>query len=124
MAFQAPLFNVPGQVASGDLSADQHKFVKPSSTGVVLAGNGEQAIGILQNDPDVLGASATVMSQGVSKVLSGAAFAIGAELASDVTARAVAGTTGERMLALALEAASGAGELVSVLVNCPGGQLN
>ncbi len=124
MAFEAPLFHVPGLEASGDLSADQFKFVKQSATGVELTGAGEQAAGVLQNDPDELGAAATVMSQGVSKVESGAAYAIDIDLASDGTGRAVAASSGNRVLGYSLVASGGAGEVHEVLINTPGGQLN
>ena len=123
MATGNPYFNVPGQVAGADHSANQFKFVKSSTPGVVLAGNGEQALGILQNDPnDTEGATVTAL--GTSKVKSGAAYAIDTELASDAAGLAVAATTGERVLAYALEASGGANEIHEVLVTCPGGQLN
>lgn len=59
-------------VAGADLSAKQYKFVELSDAEtVVLAGDGEVAIGILQNNP-ALGEMANVMLIGISNLVVGA----------------------------------------------------
>ena len=59
-------------VAGADLSAKQYKFVELSDAEtVVLAGDGEGAIGILQNNP-ALGEMANVMIIGISNLVVGA----------------------------------------------------
>lgn len=60
-------------VAGADLTAKQYKFVKLSDANtVVLAEDGERAIGILQNDP-YEGEAANVAIEGISKLVVGAA---------------------------------------------------
>ncbi len=126
MAWELPSLKLPGLEAGADLSADQFKFVKADSTAdqVVLAGNGEAALGVLQNDPDAVGKAAEITALGVSKIFSGAAVTFGAVIASDATGRAAAATIGEFGQGIALEAASGAGELISALIIPGHGQVN
>jgi len=106
--------------AGADLSSDQFKYVKLNSSGqVVLAGDGEYAVGVLMNKPSAAGQAAEVapLSQGsIYKVAAGGALAtIGTELASDATGRAAAAATGERLTGIQLSVAGGAGEVIEVL---------
>jgi len=56
-------------LAAGDLSSYQYRFVKLSADNTVdVCGNGEQAIGVLQNKPTAAGQAARVRVFGVSRV--------------------------------------------------------
>lgn len=118
--------------AGADLSGSQYCAVKVNASGqIVLAGDGETAIGILQNKPKS-GQVAAVMVSGVSKMAAGGAVAAGSLVAADATGRAkvaskaVTNTSdagvandpliGSSVLGVALTAASGAGAVFSVLL--------
>lgn len=136
MAWEAGIRTIPGQVAAGDLSTHQHKFMKFSSGKVtVCTAAGEKSIGVLQDNPDTVDKTASVAYTGQSKVLSGAAVTVGDKLKCDATARAVpaaaanvdatsASTTepvkGSNVMGTALLAASGAGELITMDINPEG----
>jgi hypothetical protein len=108
--------------AAADLSsAGQYRFVKLASASTInLAGAGESAIGILQNDP-ASGAGANVMVMGISNVVLGEdSVTVGARLKADASGDAVATTTDTEIYnAIALEAGDD-GEIISCLI-CPGG---
>lgn len=88
MAFESPGFCY-SEVAGEDLSSAQFKFVEYTSTGViVLIDNIAQHHGILQNDPES-GQMATVMTDGISKVVLGETVAKGDEVEIDTSGRAV-----------------------------------
>lgn len=92
-------------VADDDLSDYQFRYVAVSGVrecGLAGAAD-ENLIGILQNKPDEEGIAATVARVGLSKIVGGAAFAVGAYLTSDATGRAVEAVEGERYGAIALE---------------------
>lgn len=114
MSFTIPGFTIT-RLAAEDLSASQFRFVAINSSGqaalVTTAGGG--ALGVVQNDPAV-GEAATIMLDGVSKVVAGAAVAAGADIASDTEGRAVAASTNNRILGIALEEASSAGAIIAV----------
>lgn len=74
-------------IAGADLSAAQFKAVKVTSSGVVLAGDGEAADGVLQNNPKS-GQSATVAYSGLSKFIAGGNVSIGDFIASDANGKA------------------------------------
>lgn len=119
---------IPGRLipleASADLSANQHRFLVVDANGqVAVAGAGVLAVGVLQNDPAAQGEAATVMLDGVSKVVAGAAVTSGAEVASDASGRAVTAATGNRVNGIALETCANAGEVIAVAL-LRGGQLN
>lgn len=118
--------------AGADLSAKQFYAVKlNSSAAVVLAGAGEDAIGILQNKP-ASGQMATVRIAGVSKFVAGAAITAGARVASDAngkgktavaasvktddTGAAADAVVGSFALGHALEGASGDGIIFALLI--------
>ncbi len=103
--------------ASGDLSAKQFQFVKLDANGeVVAAGNGEDAIGILQNKPAAQGRSCTVMiGDGISKLKSGAAGTNGYPVASDTNGKGVDATTGKVVLGQWMEAPTAADEICTFL---------
>lgn len=103
--------------AAADLSASQFCFVTVDSNGrAALAGDGADAIGVLQDDPSALDRAAQVMvGTGITKVKSGATTTKGGYAASDSTGRAVDATSGDKILGEFLEAAGGANQYVSIL---------
>lgn len=69
-------------LAGADLSAGQYLFVKINNAGrVVLCGDGEPGIGVLQNKP-TSGQAAAIQVGGRTKVKAGGVIAIGAYIAS------------------------------------------
>lgn len=116
MAFEAPLYKIPGLKAAADLSAKQFKVMKMvGSLSVNVAGDGEAGMGILQNLPSASGQAAEVVALGVSKVLAGDTITAGQRLASDANGDLVPATSGERVMGVALEGGS-SGELISAMI--------
>jgi hypothetical protein len=117
MAYEVPLHKPPVGLAAADLSTPQYKFVKVSAANAVnlVTASTDVVLGVLQNKP-VLGQAAEVECFGVTKVLSGAAVAAGVGVMADATARAVTATATNKPQGISLEAAAGAGELISVLL--------
>lgn len=116
--------------AGADLSAKQFYAVKlDSAAAVVLAGAGEAAIGILQNNP-TSGQAATVAIAGRSKMVAGAAVASGARVASNASGKGVTATAGKvdtsdagaasdpvigsNIMGICVDAAANADEIMSV----------
>jgi len=103
--------------ASGDLSSNQFYFVDINASGqVATAGDGADAVGVLQNDPDTAGHAANVAINGVSRVSAGAGVSQGDDVASDTNGQAVTAASGDVVLGKALEAASGSGSIIPVLL--------
>jgi hypothetical protein len=122
MAYDNPVL-VKSFDAGADLSASQFKVLKFDGSGnVVLCGLGENACGVLQNKP-ASGGAADAMLLGVSRALSGAAFAAGAKLACDASGRLIGAASGQHVVAIAQSAASGANEIVPVLLALGGAPL-
>lgn len=121
MAYENVRNTVPGVDAAADLSTKQFFIVKMTATGVNLAGNGEQALGVLQNKPDALGKAATVASVGsTSKVVAAVALAVGADVSSDAAGKAAASASGEYILGKALTASAADGDLITLHITMPG----
>lgn len=119
MAYEIPGDSIGVEVAAVDLSAAQFRAVKFTATGWDLASAGEQAVGILQNDPDA-DQAANVMTTGVSKAMAGAAFAKSALLKVGTGSKLILATTGTHVVAQALEAAGADLELVAVAIGYKG----
>lgn len=113
--------NLPGVVAAVDLSAAQHHFISIDASGnAALSGAGAVVDAVLENNP-VAGVAVSLMGPGsIAKVVSAAAIAAGAKVASDASAEATTALSGNYIAGTALNATSGAGELVSVWLNMPG----
>lgn len=118
--------------ASGDLSANQHRFVKlNSSKQSVLAGAGETAIGIQQDKPSALGRAGEVRIFGISKCALGGTVTVGDKIASDASGKGVKATAatvlggtpeplaGSYVMAIALESGV-SGDTVAVLLTHAG----
>lgn len=106
MAYEVPVLDI-SLIASADLSDEQFYFVKVNSDGEIeLAGDGEAAVGVLQNKPgeatEAEGEAASVRVYGISKVAAGEAIDPGEEVAADSDGKAKVATTGDRILGVAL----------------------
>ena len=103
-------------VAGADLTTKKDTFVILNNVGeraVVTAGAGAKADGVLLNDP-VTGVAAAVAVFGRVKVVAGAAIAAGAEIATDAQGRAITATSTAIRLGKTTEAATAAGQLITV----------
>lgn len=118
MASENNLLNLP-KIAGVDLSAHQYRAVRPSTTTVIAGTAGARCMGILQNEP-TLGQAADVCVVGSSRAISGAAYLVGALLASNAVGKLVTAVAGDAVIAYALEAATAADETHEVIV-LPGG---
>lgn len=116
-AFEVAGFK-PGVLKAGaDLSGDQFRAVKVAADGdVERCGAGEASIAILQNKP-IENEAVELECDGISKAVAGAAIAnAGVELMADAQGRLIVATSGNRVVAVALTSAAGAGELIAVKV--------
>lgn len=107
---------LPG--APGVNYGKQYRFVKVTGlhqVGLCTAAT-DEAIGVMQNKPQVTGQAATVAIFGVSNVMASAAITAGALVTADAEGRAVTTTTAADVLGVALGDASGANVLVPVLL--------
>lgn len=105
MAWEAPWADHPGPQAAADLSAKQYYAVYFNSAGKValVATAGDPIHGVLQDKPES-GKTATVLSQGVSKVLAGGTFAVGDPLTTDADGKFVKAYGADAVAGIALEA--------------------
>lgn len=111
---------VPGLPGSADPNyGQQYRFVKVTGlhqVGLCTAAT-DDAIGVMQNKPQVTGQAATVAIFGVSNVMSGAGgISAGDLVTADANGRAVSTVTAADVMGIALGDASGANELVPVLL--------
>jgi len=97
-------------VLTGTVSAC--RFVTPSGS---QAGADANVLGASRSS-GVSGNAVAVDVMGTATIESGAAFAVGATLKSDSSGRAITWVTSGAKVALALEAAGAAGQLVEVLL--------
>jgi hypothetical protein len=121
MAYEVPLHRPPVGLAAADLSTHQFKFAKvtgANAVNIATAGT-DVVIGVIQNKP-TSGQAVEVETQGTTKVVAGAAISAGAAVMPDASGRAVTATSTNKIQGVALEAAGGAGELVTVLLRAMG----
>jgi hypothetical protein len=122
MAIEIPgfLWSLP---AASDLSALQFRALIADGSGEAEQNTsaGGDIIGVLQDDP-VAGQPAAIMSTGVTKMEAGAAVTQGGVVMSDNVGRAVDATATNKGIGIALDAAAGAGEIISVLLKDLGTQ--
>lgn len=101
--------------AGANLSENQYFAVTvDSESNAVLAGAGEVAIGILQNDPNE-DEAATIMTYGLTKAVFGDTVANGAIVTPDADGKLVTSTTGDREVGIAIEGGA-ADEIGTVLL--------
>ena len=93
--------------AGADLSAKQYFVVDISSTSetIEVAGNAEDAIGILYNDPDAAGKAATVAIGGCPLAIAGGTIASGARLGVDAAGEVVTAASSDEIIGRALQSA-------------------
>lgn len=122
MATETNQYAKDGQCLAGaDLSGAQYCAVALSAARTLLknAVSGGKIFGVLQNKP-IQGDACEVVLGGGTKMLSGAAFAAG-PIMSDGNGKAIAAaTTGSTIIGEALEAATGANQLISVRLGTVG----
>lgn len=121
MAYQQAQTNITLK-AGADLSAKQYFFVKIDTDGdVVLAGNGENAIGVLQNAP-AEGEAANIAVAGVSKVIIGDTTSLdsGSVISSDANGKATLGVSTDFALAILIEDTTANDDVVSCLIQKTG----
>lgn len=119
MAFECIGFSYPF-VAAADLSASQFRGVALDANGKinVPAAAGGQVIGVLNNKPKVNEAG-TVYVSGISIMEAGASIVLaagGTRVSVDAAGRAITWATTNYLLGYALEAASGIGVKIAVLL--------
>lgn len=92
-------------VAATDLSTSQYRVVKVGTTpdSVVLAGAGENAVGVLYESA-AAGRAVAVANGGIVIAWAGGSFAAGDKLAAGAGGVIVAATTGAHVLGIALTA--------------------
>lgn len=123
MAYEVPGFVLGTVTAAADLSAAQFLCVKVTAANAVNVATvaGEYVVGILQSKP-ASGQPADVMVHGVSKAVSGAAISAGAKIMTNASGKVITGATaGSHVIGTALEAATGADQVITVLLNAGAG---
>lgn len=106
-----------GIPANADLSGSQYCFVSVNATGkLAVTGAALAADGVLQDKPAAADRPGCLGIAGVTKLRAGASFTAGDDLSPDSTGRGVTATSGDVVGAKALEDASGADVVVSVLL--------
>lgn len=133
MAYQGEQIKIVGLEAGGDLSASQYRFVKAGSTAkqvVQATVDGEKVLGVLQNKPSAAGRAAEIVMLGVTKVEAGEAISYGDAVKTDSAGRAAVieltatgADVGDIAIGTALEAASDAGDVITVLIGVPQGRV-
>lgn len=99
-------------IAGGDLTNSKNLFIGFNGT---VCGNGAKPLGVLSANT-ISGEQAPVIAKGIAIVLSGAAFSRGIKLQSNASGKAITYSAGE-VAGYALYAASGADELIRVLLS-------
>ena len=110
--------------ASTNLSSNQYCFVEVDTNGqIAVSGVGNDAIGVLQDDPASAGIVGLIMTGhgGITKVKAGGTVTVGALAACDSSGRAVVATSGTFILGKFLEAGA-VNNIVKILFQ-PNGRL-
>ena len=113
--------SIPGLLAGESLAAKQYYVVKAASTaGEVVSGDTaatDPILGIVQNDP-ADGEPADVAFLGICKAAAETGVTYGSSLTISATSRVTKTTTdGDRIVGIALEASSTAGDIIRVLLS-------
>lgn len=104
------------RTAGADLSAAQYCFVEQSSAGAITVCNtaGENALGVLQNNPPS-GQAGAVACNGVTKVKAGATIEPGNQLTTTAAGKAAVATSGQVIMGEAISGGAD-GEIISMLI--------
>lgn len=91
---------------------------KLTASGVAVAGAGEAAVGIFipETDSPSAGADVTVQVKDIGLAMTGAAVDAGDLLASDANGKLIKAASGKFALAVALETATAANQVISVQI--------
>lgn len=96
--------------ATSSLATSQFCFVKlDTSAQIVLAGNGNAAIGVVQDKPAANDPGLVCGPGSITKVQCGGSISAGQQVQSDGSGKAVAAVTGSYVLGWALEAGANNG---------------
>lgn len=119
MAIEVPGFKPGIFVAGQDLSAQQFRFVKLNSSGLVvpIAAATDQPIGILQDKPAAAGRSAEIMMDGISKLVAGEAMTPAASVGPTANGRGDASSPSVPV-GIVVEGTAAADEVGSVAFSC------
>lgn len=104
MATENTVVAVPMPVAADYSSAGQYLFVDVNSSGqaVVIAAQGVNAIGVLQDNPAAAGRVGRIAVGGMIKVMSGDTITAGNRITSGADGRAEVAATGDFVLGTAM----------------------
>lgn len=106
--------------ANTDLSSNQYFLVTiTNSSGVgrvALSGDGEYAIGVLQNKPAAAGDVARVAISGIAKAEAGGSITAGDPVASDASGNVVSAASGDIVVGMAVNSADD-GDIVEILLD-------
>jgi len=106
--------------ASADLSAAQFRFMETTATArtaqraATAGGTVLRVIGVLQDKPAAAGRAASIMNDGISKVVSGGTVTAGSAVTTDSQGRAVNAGATDFVCGVALDGTTTAGVIVSV----------
>lgn len=120
MAYDSPNgIKLTGLVAAANLSALQYTFVKLNAAGAVAAASaqGEDCIGVLQNDP-LSGEECEIVCVGVTKAVSDSAVDEMDAITTAADGQADVAAGGDFVLGKAITACANAGETITIVVNC------
>lgn len=129
---QLAAFNTLSLISGASLATSaQWRFGKVNSSGkvIVCSSTGEQAVGVICGNPDAADKAVPVQVGGIAKIEAGAAITAGDKVMTDTAGRAITHTGTNNVLGVAMEAASGAGDRISVVIGAlvsdgtPGGGL-
>lgn len=119
MATEHPSVEI-SRLAASDLSASQFCAVTLNSSGkLALASAGATALGLLQDKPEAADRAGLVAVSGVTKAKAGGSWSLTSglvPLTPGTGGKLVEAGTGDVVLAVALEASGGDGEVVTVLL--------
>ncbi len=86
MAYNGPTLKIPGLTVDADMSANQFKFIKMSTTNgqvSLCSVDGEDVLGVIQNDESASGRPAEVVALGTTKIVAGEALTAGDVVKTD-----------------------------------------
>jgi hypothetical protein len=108
--------------SAADLSTKQYHFVYTDSAGraALQTSAGANCDGVLQNKPAAIDRAAGIATGGISKVSCSEAIAAGAKVAVHTTGQAKTAVSGNRVLGVAVEAATAANDIIPVLLKLEG----
>lgn len=119
MAVSRGVKTVSGYKAEGDISASQFCALKVGTVanGLVVAGAGDQPVGILYNKPSASGQPVELCIDGIAKVAYGGTVADGDWVKADASGKAVTTTTtGDKVIGKARKAGA-SGDTGEVLLD-------